>query len=63
MKHYLMELKRFVNDQLDDGKTLPDTIQAVKEQLKGKYGGWQHFERVDENIVRAYLEYSAQQGT
>lgn len=63
MKHYLMELKRFVNDQLDDGKNLPDTMQAVKEQLKGKYGGWQHFERVDENIVRAYLEYSAQQGT
>ncbi len=63
MKHYLMELKRYVNHQLDDGKNLPDTMQAVKEQLKGKYGGWQHFERVDENIVRAYVEYSVQRGT
>ncbi len=63
MKHYLMELKRYVNHQLDDGKNLPDTMQAVKEQLKAKYSKWQHFERVDENIVRAYVEYSVQRGT
>ena len=63
MKHYLMELKRFVNDALDDGKNLPDTITLVKEKLKVKYSGWQHFDRVDENIVRAYIEYSAKRGT
>ena len=62
MKHYLMELKRFVNDALDDRKNLPDTITLVKEKLKKKYSGWQHFERVDENIVRAYLEYSVKHG-
>ncbi len=61
MKHYLMELKRFVNDALEDDKNLPDTITLVKEQLKTKYSGWKHFERVEENIVRAYVEYSAKQ--
>ncbi|MDH3256240.1 MAG: MBL fold metallo-hydrolase [Nitrospinota bacterium] len=63
MKHYLMELKRFVNDALDDDKNLPDTITLVKEQLEPKYSGWKHFDRVDENIVRAYVEYSAKRGT
>ena len=62
MKHYLMELKRYVNDALDDSKNLPDTITLVKEKLKTKYSGWQHFDRVDENIVRAYIEYSAKRG-
>jgi cyclase len=63
MKHYLMELRRFVNDALDDQKNLPETITLVKEKLKTKYSGWKHFERVDENIVRAYIEYSAKRGT
>ena len=63
MKHYLMELKRFVNDALDDRKNLPDTIPLVKERLKKKYSSWQHFERIDENIVRAYVEFSAKRGT
>ncbi|MCZ6512700.1 MAG: MBL fold metallo-hydrolase [Nitrospinae bacterium] len=63
MKHYLMELKRYVNDQLDDGKNLPDTMIFVKEKLKAKYSSWKHFDRVDENIVHAYVEYSAQRGT
>jgi cyclase len=64
MKHYLMELKRFVNDALDDRKNLPETIEIVKANLKTKYSGWQHFsQRVDENIVRAYVEYSAKRGT
>jgi glyoxylase-like metal-dependent hydrolase (beta-lactamase superfamily II) len=60
MKHYLMELKRFVNDALDDRKNLSETIEIVKANLKVKYSGWKHFEqRIDENIVRAYVEYSA----
>jgi cyclase len=63
MKHYLMELKRFVNDALDDRKNLPDTITLVKQKLKVKYSDWQHFDRVEENIVRAYIEYSAKRGT
>lgn len=63
MKHYLMELRRFVNDALDDDKNLPDTIILVKEKLKKKYSGWKHFDRVEENIVRAYVEYSAHRGT
>ena len=32
MKHYLMELKRFVNNALDDRKNLPETITLVKEK-------------------------------
>ena len=63
MKHYLMELKRFVNDALDEGKNLSETIGIVKDKLKTKYSDWQHFERIDENIVRAYVEYSAKRGT
>jgi hypothetical protein len=63
MKHYLMELKRFVSDALDDDKNLSETITLVKAKLKRKYSGWQHFERIDENIVRAYVEYSAKRGT
>lgn len=60
MKHYLMRLKQYVQDQLDDGKNLPDTMPLVKEKLKGKYSEWKFFDqRVDENIVRAYVEYSA----
>lgn len=62
MKHYLMELKRFVNDALDDRKNLPDTITLVTEKLKAKYSGWEHFERVEENIVLAYIEYSTKRG-
>jgi cyclase len=63
MKHYLMELKRFISDALDDRKNLPETIEIVKAKLKVKYSGWKHFEqRIDENIVRAYVEYSAKRG-
>ncbi len=63
MKHYLMELKRFVNDALDDRISLPGTITLVKEKLKAKYSKWKHFDRIDENIVRAYVEYSAKRRT
>ncbi|MEE8128309.1 MAG: MBL fold metallo-hydrolase [Nitrospinaceae bacterium] len=63
MKHYLMELKRFVNNALDDRINLPGTITLVKEKLKAKYSKWKHFDRIDENIVRAYVEYSAKRGT
>jgi len=63
MKHYLMELKRFVNDALDDRINLPGTITLLKEKLKAKYSKWKHFDRIDENIVRAYVEYNAKRGT
>ncbi len=63
MKHYLMELKRFVNNALDNRINLPGTITLVKEKLKAKYSKWKHFDRIDENIVRAYVEYSAKRGT
>ena len=63
MKHYLMELKRFVNEALDDRINLPGTTTLVKEKLKAKYSKWKHFDRIDENIVRAYVEYSAKRRT
>ncbi|NIP99878.1 MAG: MBL fold metallo-hydrolase [Nitrospinaceae bacterium] len=62
IKHYLMELTRFVNDALDARKNLPETLKRVKEQLKPKYSGWAHFERIDENIVRAYVELNDKRG-
>ncbi len=63
MIHYLMEQKRFFKYSLDDRKNLPETMEIVKAKLKTKYSGWDHFDRVDENIVRADVDYSAKRGT
>ena len=62
-KHYLILLKRYVNYQLDEGRTLGETIHHVSGLLKDRYGHWKHPERMKENIRRAYIEYSAKRGT
>lgn len=62
-KHYLILLKRFVNYQLDEGRTLNEAIQNVSGLLKEKYGHWKHPERMADNIRRAYIEYSAKRGS
>jgi glyoxylase-like metal-dependent hydrolase (beta-lactamase superfamily II) len=62
-KHYLILLKRHVNYQLDEGRSLKETIHHVSGILKDKYGHWQHPERMVDNIRRAYIEYSAKRGT
>jgi len=57
MKHYLMELKRYVEDELQSGGALPDIQKKVAEKLRAKYGAWQDQNRMDANIERAFFEY------
>jgi len=63
MKHYLMQLKRWVNDRLDDGKNLKTIRKEVSALIKQRYGHWKHQDRIDANIQRAFFEYSAKRGT
>ncbi len=59
MKHYLMELKRYVQDALQDGGSLPAIQGKVRGLLQPKYGTWAGQERMDANIARAFFEYIA----
>lgn len=61
-KHYLILLKRYVNQQLDADHTLSQAVIAVSKQLKEKYGEWKHWERVENNIRRAFIEFSTKRG-
>ena len=61
-KHYLILLKRYVNFQLDEGRTLSEAVVQVSKQLKEKYRDWQHWERVESNIRRAFIEFSTKKG-
>ena len=58
MKHYLMNLRTLVKDQLHLGKNLKETQDAVRPVLKEKYKDWANLKRLDGNIERAFLEYS-----
>lgn len=58
MKHYLMQLKKLVTRQLEDGKSLKETQDAVRPVLEKKYKGWKKLEWLDANIERAYFEFS-----
>ncbi len=61
-KHYLILLKRYVNYHLDQGHSLSHIVTKVSAKLKEKYGHWKHWERVEDNIRRAYIEYSTKRG-
>jgi glyoxylase-like metal-dependent hydrolase (beta-lactamase superfamily II) len=63
MKHYLLNLKEMVLKQLEEGKSLKETQDAVRPVLMEKYKGWKNLDWLDANIQRAYLEYSIKQGT
>jgi cyclase len=58
MKYYLLTLKGLVLEQIKDGKSLKETIEALHPVLQEKYKSWEKAERIDSNIERAYLEYS-----
>lgn len=58
MKHYLLTLKGKVLKQLEDGKSLKETQDAVRPILMEKYKSWKNLNWLDANIKRAYLEYS-----
>jgi len=61
-KHYLILLKRYVNHQLDAEHSLSQAVIEVSLQLKEKYGDWKHWERVESNIRRAFIEFSIKRG-
>ena len=62
MKHYLMKLKEFVVKQIDDGKSLKETQDIVRPMLEKKYKGWKKLEWLNDNIERAYFEFSGTPG-
>ncbi|MFQ5481542.1 MAG: MBL fold metallo-hydrolase [Nitrospinaceae bacterium] len=57
MKHYLMELKRHVMDELREGGSLPAIQKTVRAKLQAKYGSWKRQDRLDLNIERAFHEF------
>jgi len=58
MKHYLLKLKEMVLKQLRKGKSLKETQDVIRPVLAEKYKSWKNLKWLDENIERAYLEYS-----
>ncbi len=61
MKHYLLNLKGMVKNQLEKGLSLKETQDAVRPKLLEKYKTLKNLEWLDKNIERAYLEYSLKQ--
>ncbi|MGV7220880.1 MAG: MBL fold metallo-hydrolase [Nitrospinales bacterium] len=58
MKHYLMKLKDLVIRQIEDGKSLKETQDFVRPILEKKYKGWKKLEWLEDNIERAFFEFS-----
>ena len=61
MKHYLMDLKERVLEQLKDKKSLEETQNAVEPILRKKYKDWKKLDWIRGNIERAWLEYSSKE--
>jgi len=61
MKHYLMDLKEHVLEQLKNKKSLEETQNAVEPILKKKYKDWKKLDWIKGNIERAWLEYSSKE--
>ena len=61
MKHYLLNLKGLVLEQLNNNKSLKETQEAVAPVLREKYKSWKKLEWIEGNIERAWLEYSTKQ--
>ena len=61
MKHYLIDLKESVLQQLNDKKSLEETQSAVEPILRKKYKDWKQLDWIKGNIERAWLEYSSKE--
>ena len=61
MKHYLMDLKEHVLEQLKNKKSLEETQNTVEPILRKKYKDWKKLDWIKGNIERAWLEYSAKE--
>ena len=62
-KHYLMRLRDWVKEGLEMGLKLPQVIETTKQKIQQKYGDWANQDRIEDNIIRAFFEYSAKKGT
>jgi len=58
MKHYLINLKTWVVEQIKLGKTLKETQDIVRPKIKERYAHWKQHDWIDMNIERAYTEFS-----
>ena len=58
MKHYLIHLRRLVTFEIDEGRSLKETQDAVRPVLEKKFRKWKKLEWLDDNIERAYMEFS-----
>ncbi len=58
MKHYLLNLKTLVKEQIENGASLKQAKEALNPILKEKYKNWGKPERIDGNIERTYMELS-----
>ena len=63
MKHYLLDLKGLVLQQLEHNKSLEETQETVEPILREKYKSWNKLEWLKGNIERAWLEYSSKEKT
>jgi cyclase len=63
MKHYLLDLKELVLEQLNENKSLEETQKAVEPILRKKYKDWKKLEWLKANIKRAWMEYSQKKVT
>ncbi|MBT3515892.1 MAG: MBL fold metallo-hydrolase [Nitrospina sp.] len=61
MKHYLIDLKENVLQQLNDKKSLEETQSAVEPILRKKYKDWKQLDWIKGNIERAWQEYSSKE--
>jgi len=61
MKHYLIDLKENVLQQLNDKKSLEETQSTVEPILRKKYKDWKQLDWIKGNIERAWLEYSSKE--
>lgn len=58
-KHYLYTLRNQVLKQIKAGKTLEETLEAVRPIIQNRYKDWARQDRIDGNIKKAYAEYSS----
>jgi cyclase len=63
MKHYLLNLKSLVQEQINNGASLKKAKEMLHPVLKEKYKSWDKAKRIDGNIERTYLELSLKEGS
>ncbi|QPJ64126.1 MAG: MBL fold metallo-hydrolase [Candidatus Nitrohelix vancouverensis] len=58
MKHYLINLRTWVKDEIQKGHSLKEAQENVGPKIKERYAHWKQHDWIDANIERAYTEYS-----